>query len=93
MTTITRTIGASRKFTGGELLDYCLGHARASFSDVLRKAAGEDRERPMWRPGRNPVQIETEGFWQAKLDYLLANSCRKCLVRQPDYCRNSSAGY
>jgi len=31
--------------------------------------------------------------WQAKLDYLHANSCRKGLVRQPEHWRFSSAGY
>jgi putative transposase len=39
------------------------------------------------------VQIETEGFWQAKLDYLHANPCRKGLVVQPEYWRFSSASH
>ncbi len=90
---LERVLTDFRKFTGRELLDYCLKHAPASFTDVFRKAAGEDRERRFWQPSRHPVQIENEKFWQAKLDYLHANPCRKGLVNQPEYWRFSSAGY
>src|SRR5262249_23576836 len=69
-----------RKFTGRELANYCSAHLPPAFTEVLRSRAGEDRERRFWQPTRHPVQIETEGFWQAKLDYLHANPCRKGLV-------------
>jgi hypothetical protein len=39
------------------------------------------------------VQIETESFWQAKIDYLHANPCRKGLVVQPEYWRFPSASH
>src|SRR5262249_19301810 len=39
--------------------------------------AGGDRERRLWQPTRHAVQIETEGFWQAKIDYLHHNTLRK----------------
>jgi hypothetical protein len=63
----------------------------ACFREILRAKAGEDRERRLWQPTRHPVQIETERFWQVKIDYLHANPCRKGLVVQPDHWRFSSA--
>jgi hypothetical protein len=39
------------------------------------------------------VQIETEGFWQTKMDYLHQNPVRKGLVRQAEHWRFSSASY
>jgi hypothetical protein len=47
----------------------------------------------VWQATRHPVQIETEPFWQAKLDYLHADPCRKGLVSQPEHWRFSSASY
>jgi REP element-mobilizing transposase RayT len=82
-----------RKFTGRQLADFCKGHMPASFSAVFEKCAGEDRARRFWQPTRHPVQIENEKFWQAKLDYLHANPCRKGLVVQPEHWRFSSAGH
>jgi hypothetical protein len=82
-----------RKFTSRELANYCSAHLPPSFTEVFRSRAGEDRERRFWQPTRHPVQIETEGFWQAKLDYLHANPCRKGLVTQPEHWRFSSANY
>jgi putative transposase len=80
-----------RKFTGRQLADFCQLHLPSSFHDVLKERAGDDRERRFWQPTRHPVQIETEAFWQAKLDYLHANPCRKGLVTQPEHWRFSSA--
>jgi REP element-mobilizing transposase RayT len=57
------------------------------------KSSGQDRERRSWQASRHPVRIETESYWQAKLDYLHANVCRKGLVHQPKYWRFSSAAY
>jgi REP element-mobilizing transposase RayT len=82
-----------RKFTGRRLADHAAVHSPACFSDVFRQRAGEDRERRFWQPTRHPVQIETLSFWQAKLDYLHANPCRKGLVRLPEEWRFSSAAY
>jgi REP element-mobilizing transposase RayT len=82
-----------RKFTVRQLADYCQVHLPPSFTAVFQQRAGEDRERRFWQPTRHPVQIETASFWQAKLDYLHFNPCRKGLVTQPEYWRFSSAGY
>ena len=60
---------------------------------LLRGAASADRERRFWQPTRHPVQLETEGFWKAKFDYLHDNPCRKGLVVQPEHWRYSSAGH
>jgi hypothetical protein len=82
-----------RKFTGWQLADFCQVHLPRSFTEVFQQKAGDDRERRFWQPTRHPVQIETEPFWQAKLDYLHANPCRKGLVTQPEHWRFSSAHY
>ena len=80
-----------RKFTGRRLADYCAEHMPICFQSVLAERAGGDRERRLWQPTRHPVQIETEGFWQAKIDYLHHNPVRKGLVRAAEHWRLSSA--
>src|SRR5262245_22278994 len=82
-----------RKFTGRGLADYCAKHMPACFQAVLAERAGDDRERRLWQPTRHPVQIETEGFWQTKMDYLPHNPIRKRLVREAEHWRFSSASY
>jgi putative transposase len=82
-----------RKFTGRRLADFCAEHMPACFQRVLAEHAGCDRERRLWQPTRHPVQIETEGFWQAKIDYLHHNPLRKGLVRATEHWRFSSASY
>src|SRR5262249_12049086 len=90
---LENTLTDFRKFTGRQLADHVPGHFPACFSDVLRRAAGNDRERRLWQPSRHPEQIETEQFWQIKIDYLHANPMRKGLVARPEYWRFSSASY
>jgi REP element-mobilizing transposase RayT len=90
---IEQTLTDFRKFTGRQLADYCGEHAPPAFGDVFGRRAGMDRERRFWQPSRHPVQLETEAFWQAKLDYLHENPCRKGLVRQPEHWRFSSAAF
>lgn len=87
------TLTDFRKFTGRQLCDFSEKHMPACFSDAFREAAGDDRERRFWQPTRHPEQIETETFWQRKVDYLHENPCRKGLVRQSGHWRFSSAGY
>jgi putative transposase len=82
-----------RKFTGRQLSDYCSMHAPPCFSEVLRKNAGDDRERRFWQPTRHPELLDTERFWRQKLDYLHDNPCRKGLVARADYWRFSSVGF
>jgi putative transposase len=82
-----------RKFTGRQLADYAWEHLPRCFTEVFQQKAGDDRERRFWQPTRHPVQLETEPFWQAKLDYLHTNLCRKGLVMQAEHWRFSSAGY
>jgi REP-associated tyrosine transposase len=82
-----------RKFTGRQLADFAGQHLPPSFTTVFEQRAGDDRERRLWQPTRHPVQLETEGFWQAKFDYLHANPCRKGLVVQPEHWRFSSASH
>ena len=80
-----------RKFTGRRLADYCDQHCPPCFGAALKAAAPNDRERRFWQPTRHPVGIATEQFWQAKLDYLHDNPCRKGLVRRAIDWRFSSA--
>jgi hypothetical protein len=82
-----------RKFTGRQLADYCQQHFPRCFTEVLHQREGTDRERRLWEPTRHLVQIETQGFWEAKIDYLHANPCRKGLVLQAEHWRFSSAKY
>jgi REP element-mobilizing transposase RayT len=82
-----------RKFTGRQLADYCQQHFPRCFTELLQQRAGTDRERRLWEPTRHPVQVETQGFWRAKIDYLHANPCRKGLVLQAEHWRFSSANY
>jgi REP element-mobilizing transposase RayT len=74
-----------RKFTGRRLADFCAEHLPACFQTELREHAGGDCERRLWQPTRHPVQIETESFWQAKIDYLHHNPVRKGLVRAAEH--------
>jgi REP-associated tyrosine transposase len=90
---LTRTLADFRKFTGRRLSDYCIQHEPKCFLDVLRESATADSERRFWQPSRHPESIETERFWQQKLDYLHDNPCRKGLVRVPDHWRFSSAAW
>ncbi|MFT3878492.1 MAG: hypothetical protein QM703_02395 [Gemmatales bacterium] len=82
-----------RKFTGRRLADFCSKHMPACFPEILKERAGDDRERRLWQPTRHPVQIETENFWQVKIDYLHHNPLRKGLVREAEHWRFSSASY
>src|SRR5204863_8404084 len=82
-----------RKFTGRRLADFCAEHTPPCFQSVLAERAGGDRERRLSQPTRHPVPIETEGFWQAKIDYLHCNPLRKGLVRAAEHWRFSSASY
>jgi putative transposase len=82
-----------RKFTGRQLADFCQQHLPSCFAEILRRAAGEDRERRFWQPSRHPEQIEGESFWKVKFDYLHDNPCRKGLVRWANHWRFSSASY
>jgi REP element-mobilizing transposase RayT len=88
---LERVLTDFRKFTGRQLAEFTNSHLPACFGDTLRAAAGGDREHRVWQPSRHPEQIETERFWQAKLDYLHANPVRKRLVRRADAWRFSSA--
>ena len=82
-----------RKFTGRHLADFCSQHLPACFRQVLAERAGDDRERRFWQPTRHPVQLETESFWQSKVDYLHHNPVRKGLVGSAAHWRFSSASY
>jgi putative transposase len=82
-----------RKFTGRSLSDSCAQYMPRSFTETLHVAAGADRERRFWQASRHPEAIETEPFWEQKLNYLHENPCRKGLVIRAVDWRYSSAAY
>jgi hypothetical protein len=82
-----------RKFTGRSLSDYCERHAPRCFAETLKNAATADRHRRFWQPSRHSEAIESEPFWQQKIDYLHDNPRRKGLVQMPEQWRFSSAGF
>ena len=75
------------------LCDHCQSHLPRCFHDTLCAQATADRERRFWQPSRHPEAIQSEAFWQQKLDYLHDNPRRKGLVRAPEHWRLSSAGW
>jgi putative transposase len=88
-----QTVAALRKYTGGQLIDYCRSRAPGCFSATVRNAAGRDREHRLWQDDIHPEAIYTRAFWQQKFDYLHENPCRKGLVCEPTHWRFSSAAY
>ena len=90
---LEQTLTDFRKFTGRRLADHCAAHLPACFSQALKAAAPEDRERRFWQATRHPVALVTESMWKQKLDYLHDNPCRKGLVRRASDWRFSSASY
>jgi REP element-mobilizing transposase RayT len=85
------TLDDFRKFTGRQLCDQIDQQMPSCFSQVLREAAGPDRERRCWQPSRHPELLFTERFWQQKFDYVHENPYRKGLVRRATDWRFSSA--
>ena len=88
-----RSLADFRKFTGRQLCDYTAAHMPACFRETLRQAAIADRQRRFWQPSRHPEAVNSEWFWEQKLDYLHENPCRKGLVSRADHWRFSSAGF
>jgi hypothetical protein len=78
---------------GRQLSDLCASHFPRCFTETLRAQATADRERRFWQPSRHPEAIQTERFWQQKLDYLHDNPRRKGLVRHPQDWRWSCAAW
>lgn len=87
------TLADFRKFTGRQLSDFSASHFPMCFAETLRAQATADRERRLWQPSRHPEAIQTEPFWQQKVDYLHDNPRRKGLVRLPQEWRWSSAAW
>jgi putative transposase len=90
---LKHTLDDFRKFTGRQLADTCEAHFSPIFSEVFRKAAGEDRQRRVWQPTQHPEGIISEQFWQQKVNYIHENPVRKGLVNRPENWRFSSAKF
>jgi REP element-mobilizing transposase RayT len=90
---LQKTLTDFRKFTGRSLCDFFETRKPKCFAESFREASTEDRERRFWQSSRHPEAIESEGFWQQKLNYTHKNPCRKGLVRRAAEWRYSSAAY
>ncbi len=90
---LEKSVVEFRKFTGRSLADFCMTNLPKCFGDTLRLEAGADRDRRLWQPSRHPELINTESFWQTKIDYLHENPVRKGLVAKPEHWRFSSAAF
>jgi putative transposase len=90
---LIKSLGEFRKFTGRSLCDLCDKTMPSCFGKTLRECSVSDRTRRFWQPSRHPIALETERFWQQKVDYLHINPVRKGLVSKAAYWRFSSANY
>jgi hypothetical protein len=90
---LSSTLGDFRKFTGRQLSDFAASHLPRCFTETLRAQATADRERRLWQPSRHPEALQSEPFWQQKVDYLHDNPRRKGLVRLAEEWRWSSAAW
>ncbi len=88
---LTNTLTDFRKYTGNQLANYCCDTLSSYYLEVLKRNAGDDRERRFWQPSRHPEGITTEKFWQQKVNYIHWNPVRQGLVRNPEDWRFSSA--
>lgn len=52
---------------------------------------GRGNRYKVWQEGYHPIAIDTDDFFQQKLDYLHENPVRKGFVEKPEYWRYSSA--
>ena len=87
------TLADFRKFTGRQLSDYCRDHLPGCFPKTLREQATADRKRRFWQPSRHPEAIQSEAFWQQKMEYIHRNPCRSGLVCAAEHWRFSSAAW
>ena len=63
---------------------------------VFKQAASSDDKclnYKVWQAGFHPIGIETESFYNQKLNYIHQNPVRKGYVAKPEYWFYSSAGY
>jgi REP element-mobilizing transposase RayT len=90
---LVRTLADLRKFTGRQLSDYCENHLPGCFPKTLREQATADRQRRFRQPSRHPEAVQSEAFWQQKIDYIHNNPCRSGLVRASEHWRFSSAAW
>jgi REP element-mobilizing transposase RayT len=90
---LKHTIDDFQKFTGKQLSNHYSRMLPSYYAEVLKRNAGDDRQRRFWQPTQHPVGIVTEKFWQQKVNYMHWNPVRKGLVRNPEDWRFSSASF
>lgn len=82
------------RFTSQSITAFLEELQRKEVLAVFRTSAleeGRGNHYKVWQEGFHPVAIDTEKFFQEKLDYLHKNPIRKGFVERPEHWRYSSA--
>ena len=90
---LRKTLADLRRYTGKQLIDYCLNNMPSCYGDTIQRKSGQDRQHRFWQSGIQPEAIFSHKFWKQKLDYIHRNPFRKGLVFMPHHWRYSSAAY
>jgi REP element-mobilizing transposase RayT len=82
------------RFTSQRITELLEEIRRNELLEIFQQAAkdeGRGNRYKVWQDGFHPVAIDTEDFFQQKLEYLHENPVRKGFVERPEYWRYSSA--
>jgi putative transposase len=90
---LQKSLADFRKFTGRRMCEYIDRYMSEQFSRTLRTSSTAGRERRFWQPSRHVEGIQSERFWEQKLNYIHDNPCRKGFVSKAEDWRYSSAKY
>jgi REP element-mobilizing transposase RayT len=83
-----------QRFTSHRITELLEASNQKELLLMFRTAAEQDRRGNtyrVWQEGFHPVAIETEKFFQEKLEYIHQNPVRKGFVEQPEQWKYSSA--
>ena len=90
---LKNTVTDLRKYTGRKLIEYSATCLPPCFNDTFQLSAGKDRAYRFWQAYTHPEAINTQEFWQQKIDYIHENPVRKGLVTEATAWRFSSAAH
>ncbi|MGK7389529.1 MAG: REP-associated tyrosine transposase [Candidatus Cyclobacteriaceae bacterium M2_1C_046] len=85
-----------KAFTSHEIVKLLKRNRGSIPLQVFKQAARLDDKclnYKVWQTGFHPIGIETEKFYNQKLNYIHQNPVRKSLVAKPEYWFYSSAGF
>jgi REP element-mobilizing transposase RayT len=90
---LRKTIVEMRRYTGQQLLRYCVERMPRAFYGAFAATRRTDRETQFWQQSRHAEAICSRSFFEVKLNYLHDNPRRKGLVCEPTQWRFSSAAH